>query len=349
MSETDELSASRLWEEARAMPATLAATVSAADGFDELAALLAGAGRIVASGNGASYYAAHALWLAAVGSGAPRAAAELPELEAVPAGLLAAGRFGWREGDVLLAFSSSGELRDAIEALRAGAPATYGAVTAAPGSTIGSGARARALVSIESQEAVTHTQAFAGSVLAGLAVWARVTGDDALARATRDAPEAVAASLEEAERWVADAARPLGSPVAAVTFGTGPAWAAALEASLLLKEVARIPAEGMETREGATSGMYALGPGHLVLSLPAGSVLDPLLAEAEATCAETGAAVVRAPGGTGADARLAALTTFPAALALSIVLGRRAGHDVDRPGWADAYYATARVPGTEVA
>ena len=47
-------------------------------------------------------------------------------------------------------------------------------------------------------------------------------------------------------------------PETAVVFGGGPGWAAALEAALLLKEVARVPAEGVETREGATSAMMAL-------------------------------------------------------------------------------------------
>ena len=50
------------------------------------------------------------------------------------------------------------------------------------------------------------------------------------------------------------------TPADAVVFGSGPAWAAALEAALLLKEVSGMPAEGVETREGATSTMMALGP-----------------------------------------------------------------------------------------
>jgi hypothetical protein len=42
-----------------------------------------------------------------------------------------------------------------------------------------------------------------------------------------------------------------------------PEWAAALEAALLLNEVAGIAAEGVENREGATSAMMALQAGHL--------------------------------------------------------------------------------------
>ncbi len=128
---------------------------------------------------------------------------------------------------------------------------------------------------------------------------------------------------------------------AAVAFGSGPAWAAALEAALLLKEVAGIPAEGVETREGATSAMMALQPGHLVLSLPTGE--DPLLDEAEAICRGRGATVARAPIVAGGDRRLAAILSFPAAVVLGERIGVERGLDVDRPAWTDAYYRVART------
>ena len=132
-------------------------------------------------------------------------------------------------------------------------------------------------------------------------------------------------------------------PTAAVVFGSGAAWAAALEGALLLKEVAAIPAEGVETREGTTSAMYALGPGHLVVSLPTAE--GTLLEEAERTCAARGATVIRAPGGDLSDQRLSAVTAFPAAVALAARLGLERGLDVDAPAWTDAYYAVARGVG----
>ena len=265
----------------------------------------------------------------------------------MPAGLLASG-FRWRDGDLPLVVSSSGELRDAIEALADGGR-RYGAITANPDSSIGAGAAALACVQVESQDAVTHTQAFCGNVLVALRVWARLTGDEALADALAGAPDAVAAGLGPASTWAATTADAIPEqPTAAIAFGSGPGWAAALESALLLKEIARIPAEGLETREGATSGMYALAPGQLAVSLPSTGA-DPQLDEAEATCRATGATVVRLPDGEAVDRRLAAITTFPAAVALSIELGLGAGHDVDRPSWVDAYLATARIQtdGTE--
>jgi fructoselysine-6-P-deglycase FrlB-like protein len=258
---------------------------------------------------------------------------------AAPSGLLARGGFAWRDGDVLLAVSSSGEFRDLVEAVDAGVPAPFAALTATAGSTLGSRADARALVTVEHQRAVTHTQAFCGAVAVALAVWAEVTSDAALDAELRRLPGELERAVAHGSRW-ADELGELGAETA-IAFGSGPAWAAALEAALLLKEVAGIPAEGVETREGATSAMMALRPGALALSLPAGDD-DPLLAEAEQICATQGATVLRAPGGEGVDRRLAAITTFPAAAALAVRIGVGRGLDVDRPAWTDAYYRVAR-------
>jgi len=324
-----------LWQDVSELPSSLAATLDARDGVDDVAAVVGSdrVRRVVASGNGAAYYVAVALWLASLES------PEGPEVVAVPSGLLARGSFGWREGDLFLAVSSSGEFRDLVEAVDAGVPTPFAAVTADAGSTLGSRADARALVTVEHQRAVTHTQAFCGAVAAGLAVWAEVTSDAALGEGLRSLPEGLESIVARAGAWAAE----IGDVPAetAVVFGSGPGWAAALEAALLLKEVAGIPAEGVETREGATSAMMALRPGTLALSLPAGAG-DPLLAEAEEICAGQGATVLQAPGGEGVDRRLAAITTFPAAAALSMRIGLERGLDVDRPAWTDAYYRVAR-------
>lgn len=324
-----------LWRDLTELPSTLAATLDARDGVAEVASLLGAPGvrRIVASGNGAAYYVAVALWLASLEG------ARGPEVQAVPSGLLARGGFAWRPGDALLAISSSGEFRDLIEAVD-GAPAPFATVTSTPGSTLGSSAGARALVTVANQRAVTHTQAYCGNVAAALAVWAALTADTALDAALRQVPDAVEASLAPARAW-AEEAGPVQASTA-VVFGSGPAWAAALEAALLLKEISAIPAEGVETREGATSAMMALQPGTLALGLPVAGPPDPLLEEAEAICAGRGATVLRAPAGGPADRRLAAVTTFPAATALAGQIGVARGLDVDRPAWTDAYYQVAR-------
>lgn len=323
-----------LWRDLCELPDALATTLDAHDGISESAALLGADGvrRIVATGNGAAYYVAVALWLASL-EGTPG-----PEVVAVPSGLVARGAFRWRPGDALLAISSSGEFRDLVEAVEAGPRVPIATVTANAGSAIGSRAGARALVTVMNQRAVTHTQAFCGAVAAALAVWANVTGDRALAASLARMPETTAAALDTARGWVADV-EGLDAPVA-VTFSSGPGWAAALEAALLLKEVAGIPAEGVETREAATSAMMAVRPGHLALSLPTRD--DPLLREAEQILRARGATVVRAPSPPEGDRRLAAITTFPAAAVLSGRIGLERGLDVDQPAWTDAYYSVAR-------
>jgi fructoselysine-6-P-deglycase FrlB-like protein len=324
-----------LWQDVVELPGSLAATTDSRDGVEDVAALLGAEGirRVVATGNGAAYYVAVALWLASLeGFGGP-------EVLAIPSGLVARGSFGWRPGDALLAISSSGEFRDLVEAVDDGAPLPYAAITASPGSTLGGRAAARALVAVSNQRAVTHTQAFCGAVAAALAVWAEVTHDGGLNAAVARVADDAALAVEAAAAWV-DGATGADAP-SAVAFGSGPAWAAALEAALLFKEVAGVPAEGVETREGATSAMMALQPGHLALSLPTGD--DPLLAEAEEICRARGATVARAPTVDGADRRVAAITSFPAAAALAARIGLQRGLDVDRPAWTEAYYRVART------
>jgi len=324
-----------LWRDVTELPSSVAETLDRRSGRSEVAMLLGGRDvrRVVTSGNGAAYYVAVALWLASLEG------ERGPEVVPVPSGLLARGAFAWRPGDVLLAISSSGEFRDLVEAVDAGAPAPYAAVTANAESTLGARAGARALVSVANQRAVTHTQAFCGAVAAALAVWAEVTDDAALLAALRRLPAELETAIARGRTWVDDL---VGTePATAVAFGSGPAWAGALETALLLKEVAGIPAEGVETREGATSAMMALGPGALAVSLT-GAAADQLLAEAEGICAGQGATVIRTPPPETADRRLAAISTFPAAVALAGRLGVDRGLDVDSPPWTEAYYRVAR-------
>lgn len=333
-----------VWGDAVGAPAVLARFLAVPEGLDDAAAALARprVRRLVVTGNGAAHYVGLVLWTAALEGSGPG-----PEVVAVPAGLVARGRFHWRDGDALLVVSSSGELRDAVEAVDTGVPRPLAVLTSTPGSTLGRAADERIVVPVQRQESDTHTQAYLGNVLAALALLARMRDDRTLEAALDAAPGAVAGGLDGAQAWAAAATADLAAPPAATAFGSGTAWPAALETALLAKEVAGVPTEGMETREGATSGMYALAHDHLVLSLPGGGAVvgpgsDPLQDEAERVCAATGATVLQVPGGATADRRLAPLTTFPAALALALHIAAARGVDPDRPPWATAYHATAR-------
>lgn len=336
---TSPLISTGLWQDLLEVPNTTRTTLQDRRGIDDVARLLGGAQvrRVVATGNGASYYAAHALWLASL------RAPDGPPVVAVPGGLLARGRFPWREGDVLLAVSSSGEFRDVIDAIEMGGPRPYGAITSEPGSTIGAAAAARAHIATVSQRALTHTQVYCAAVALALAIWARVSGDEALVDALEQAPEVLQDGISHAARWVGgggvEGATDSGFS-AAVVFGAGEAWTAALEGALLVREVSRVPAEGTEMREGATSSMFGLSEGHLVLSM--GSPEDELFRETEEICRRAGATVLRVPTSSTEIPQLGAMAPFPGAVAIAADLALRAGHDVDQPSWADAYYSTAR-------
>jgi fructoselysine-6-P-deglycase FrlB-like protein len=311
-----------LWADVRELPGALRDTLAAAEGVAEAAAALQGADRIVATGNGAAYYVAHALWLASLES-----RSSVP-IVAVPCGVVVRDSFAWQPGDAVLAVSSSGEFRDVVEIARGKRPCV--AITATADSSLAAAADAVVLQRVVSQRAVTHTQAIAGAYACGLALLGDPEVDALLATAGDAAEQAVA----EAEAWEPE----VGTPPAAIAVGGGPAWAAAMELALMLKEISRIPAEGVETREGATSASFGLDRGHLMVSLdPEGDTDGD---EAVRLCAAAGAVTLRLPGSD--DPRLAPITALPAAAALSAQLALAAGHDVDRPAWTDAYYETAR-------
>ena len=313
-----------LWADVRELPGALRDTLAAAEGVAEAAAQLRGVERIVATGNGAAYYVAHALWLASLES-----RGSLP-IVAVPCGIAVRESFGWRPGDAVLAVSSSGEFRDVVEIARRAGGRPCVAITADPDSSLAAAATSVVVQRVASQRAVTHTQAIAGAYACGLALLGDAELDALLATAGDAAEQAVV----DAEAWEPD----VGTPPAAIVVGGGPAWAAAMELALMLKEISRIPAEGVETREGATSAMFGLDRGHLMVSLdPEGDADGD---EAVRLCGAAGAVTLRLPGAD--DARLVPITTLPAAAALSARLALAAGHDVDRPAWTDAYYETAR-------
>jgi glucosamine 6-phosphate synthetase-like amidotransferase/phosphosugar isomerase protein len=324
-----------VWQEALAIPDVLGDVAAQMEREQDVPEMLRGARRIVATGNGAAFYAALVIWTAAL-----QFPSDELDIVAVPAGVLATEHFRWRAGDVPLVFSSSGELRDVVGLMPDQLP-PFALVTASPESTLAGAAAARIVVPVRSQDAVTHTQAYTGNVLAGLMAWSRASGRDHGFR-PGDVPAVAETNLQMAATWVESLSLRAGVP-AAIAFGSGSAWPAALETALLLKEVAGVPTEGMETREGATSGMYALRGDHLVVSLPTRG--DRLIEEAEEVCRRTGATVLRVPGGDEQPAVLAPITTFPATLALATALGTTAGLDVDDPPWTAAYYATARTTG----
>ena len=328
----------RLWADVQHTPDVLETTLREDEGRRAAAKLLRSGQvrRLVAVGNGASSYIAQSLWLAALETpaGGP------VHVTAVPAGLLTTGRMRWEAGDAILAISASGEARDLIGALQQLPDGVSRiAVTSSPTSTIAGLSDAVVPVATASQESLTHSHAYCGAVQACLALWAEATEDSALQAALERAPEVFRARLRDSLGWADEVLHGLDLPTAAFAFGSGSGWAAALEASLLIKELAQIPGEGVELREAATTVMTTLRPGHLVVDLTPGS---PGADEAETACAGRGARVVRTPPSQELDNRLAPVTTFPELTALALGLSLAAGQDPDTPAWSDTYFEVAR-------
>lgn len=336
VSMTTSLYDTLLWADAAGMPGVLdSVMVSFAERQAGAIALLADARRIVATGNGAAYYAGLSL----------EAAARLHPVrgvtvDAIPAGLLTSEDFTWQTGDVPLVFSSSGELRDVVDLVNAGRfPSNWVAVTANPGSTLGLAASEIVSVSVTSQKSMTHTQGYVANALAGLLLWQNVAGED-LGLELDSLVGCVEDALASAGGWANTVAPAILESTGGIAFASGAGWSAALETALLFKEVTGLPMEGLESREAATSGMYALRPGSVVISMiHEGDVVGE---ETEALCAETGATVVRLKIPNAASSLLTPIVGFSHAVALSGTLGLLRGINIDEPEWATAYLRTTR-------
>jgi len=335
-----------LWRDTLGVPEALSRTVASVEGERGSGSALevlsrTSLRRLLVTGNGAAYYAGLALWAAAL-----RTPLTNVDVVPIPAGLFAGRQVQTGPGDVLLVVSSSGELRDLIEALPDLQVDATLVLTANPGSTLGRAADAVVTTRILAQDAVSHTQAFAANVVALLTLWARLTGDADLTAAVAAAPEWATASIESARTVATEHGDRAATWRGGIAIGAAGTIPAALETALLLREVAAIPTEGLEAREGATTGMYALGPGQGVVGLGAASALT---AEALDVCRRTGADVLTLPWPASCPAGLEPIVALAPSVALAGAAGLARGLDIDSPAWAAAYYATARVKGRKSA
>lgn len=289
--------------------------------------MLARAKRILVIGNGASHYAGFAFWLASLQT--------TVEVQPVPSGLAKVVRP--RPGDAVLAVSVSGEFRDLVEALGE-LPRPLVVVTAGLDSTLAQHADATVPLGVGEVDTETHPHDFCNASLACLALLARLEDQDrALAKLLDAVPEIVSGTVRQVATWL----DPPRQPEAVVVAGHATAWAGALEVALLVKEIARLPGEGLETREAATSALTGLHERCLALGLASRG--DPFLDEAERLWARSGASVLRIPFGAEVDSRAVPIVSFPAGAALAVALAQQAGLDPDHPWWVESYGSTARV------
>lgn len=330
------LNETTVWAEARRMPAAITGTLAAIERIGPALDLLTNGQfrRVVVTGNGASLHAALVLWQIAHGGPAKM------QVDWVHAGHLADHTVPLAADDLLIAVSTSGELRDVITVLRRPNPPTTVAVTAHPQSSIGTHAQLVLPLTVYRQHAITHTQAYASATTACIFVGAWLREDLQPDQLLQDAAAEMETALDRAESWVETAAAQANTTSrTALSLGSGWRWPGALQAGLMLKEIAGIPTESGEAREIVTSSRCACAPEDLVLASDNGDAdTDEIVHSLETT----GASIVRLPQ-VQHHAELSSLTQFPAPLALAIRLAQMRGINPDQPSWYAEYLNLARA------
>ena len=257
-------------------PASLRDTLARiGDGGDALAAALLarGARRLVAVGNGTSYYASvastylHNRLVPAGGS----------LVWAVPTGDYTLYPAPLSAADALVGVSVSGEvidLLDLFEGLR-GQHRLVG-ITNVPDSPLAHLADDLLVTQAGKSLVPTSTKTFTTTVAALCLLWLGLLKEQGVAdegtrvrRELQAIPDLLAQSLAAVRRQIDGPADRLARCERLFIMGAGPCWAVAQEAALVLKEVSNVPAEAVQTREMAqgttavvdeTVGVIAVNP-----------------------------------------------------------------------------------------
>lgn len=126
------------------------------------------------------------------------------------------------------------------------------------------------------EKSVAATKTFVTSVVAGLALIARWSGDSALASAVNDLPETLAEAV--ACDW-SQLVTALDGHDALYVLGRGPGFAIANEAALKFKETCNIQAESYSAAEVMHGPVAIVRPGYPVLGLAARDAAESSVAD----------------------------------------------------------------------
>ncbi len=339
---------------ARALAETLAQVAGQVD--EAAAALVAGgARRLVALGNGSSLCAA----VASVYLHNALAAPGSTLAWAVPTGDYALYPAPLSGADALVGVSASGEvvdLLDLFEPLR-GRHQLVG-VTNVAGSSLTRLVDHVLLTQAGAALVPTSTKTFVTTVAALDLLWLGLLEAQGCEKARRlraeleGMPEVVGRALAQAQAQVAPAADRLAHCARFFIFGAGPSFGVALEAALVFKEVAGLPAEAAQTREMAQGTIAVVDGtvGAIAVSPPgrgaaaARQVLAQLAALGAATL-EVGPGSADMHFEPSCSDLLSPLTySLPLFLLANELAGRR-GVDTDHPAWEQDYLREVRRPG----
>lgn len=177
-----------------------------------------------------------------------------------------------------IAISQSGKSPDIVglaqSARRSGA-ATI-AITNTPGSPLADAADFTIDLMAGEEKSVAATKTFVTSVVAGLALIARWSGDAALRQAVDDLPRTLAEAV--ACDW-SDMIGALDGHNALYVLGRGPGLAIANEAALKFKETCNVQGEAYSAAEVMHGPVAVVTPGYPVLGLAARDAAEPSVAD----------------------------------------------------------------------
>ncbi|MDB5536230.1 MAG: hypothetical protein JWQ65_1105 [Devosia sp.] len=126
------------------------------------------------------------------------------------------------------------------------------------------------------EKSVAATKTFATSIVAGLALLAEWSGDEALNAAVHALPESLAKAV--ACDW-SEMVTALDGHNALYVLGRGPGWAIANEAALKFKETCNIQAESYSAAEVMHGPVAIVTPGYPVLGLAARDAAEASVAD----------------------------------------------------------------------
>jgi glucosamine--fructose-6-phosphate aminotransferase (isomerizing) len=327
-------------------PRTLRDTLEGiGDRGDELAAKLLARGtqRIVALGNGTSYYACVASAYLHNGLIGP----DRTLVWAAPTGDYSLYAAPLSDRDAVVGVSVSGEIVDLLDLFERlkGRYRLLG-ITNEPTSSLTRLADDLLVTHASPSLVPTSTKTFVASVAALYLLWLGMLTVQGVREAESvraqllGMPDLVAQSLGMAGSAVVTAADRLATCRRLFVMGAGPAWAVAQEAALVFKEVSNIPAEAVQQREmaqGTTSvvdstvGVIAVNPPGLGQAM--GQKLLAQCAALGAVTVEIGAAPADVPIDVPCHDLLTPIIYCGPLFMLANDLAVRRGVDADHPHW----------------
>jgi glucosamine--fructose-6-phosphate aminotransferase (isomerizing) len=311
-------------------------------------------GRIFLIGNGTSLYSS----LAASYTARALAVTGDPLVVPMPAGDFRYFTPALAKNDIVVGMSASGEFRDVLavfERLR-GKNLCIG-VTQVPGSSLTDLADFSLFAGGGSSNVPVMTKTYASTLTAVHALLlafyqaSEAYWQDLLASASR-----CQSGIEALEQLLPEIVPAIQHFEHAFHFGAGCGYAAALETSLKMKEMAMVHAEGAETWEMASGPAIITGPQTLCVALGTGGAGDASTLQGAAATYSWGVTLITfglpaIPKGKATAPAwhipvtaptyecFASLSLVPPAALLAYRLARARGYDPNRPDWRERYHS----------